>query len=336
MSKQFSWEQEYRKTWEDTTHKNISEFIQETNLEYCDSKRGIIRHLHVIIDTSITIDKSDFLPTFRTNITNVLEDFISSFYNENPLSVLSFMSVKETSEKYSSDVNIDIRGFLGQSGSGWFSLLNGLESSIEIIKDVKYVKEILVITASVFTKDPGDYSEIIELLKKNNIKVHFVNLCAEVTLFNSIAKATGGKYYIPIDLDHFVSLISSFCIPSENESTTLDMVKLGFPKVISTPSICACHLEMKNKYYECPVCKTNICCLPIKCPICETQLVSSINLSKTQYYLYPLKPFKENKEKECRVCKKGGEFVCDKCTSHYCKECCYFIHNNIGFCLYCD
>lgn len=164
MAKQFSWEQEYRRTWEDMPRRKINEFIRETEVQHSSNRKGIIRHLHVLMDVSETIDKPDFLPTFRTNITKILEEFIPSFYNENPLSILSFLSVRDICVRYSSDLNMDIHSFLNQTGAKWLSLLNGLEGSVEIIKYSTRVKEILVITASTSTRDPHGYTEVLNML----------------------------------------------------------------------------------------------------------------------------------------------------------------------------
>lgn len=336
MTKQFSWEQEYKRTWEDVPHRRINEFIRETEVQYSNNRKGVVRHLHVLIDASEAIDKSDFLPTFRANTTKILEEFIPSFYNENPLSVLSFLTVRDVCVKYCSDLNIDIHSFLGQAGTRWFSLLNGLEGSFDIIKNATYVKEILVITASTSTKDPHGYSEVLERLKSHSIKVHFISLCGEVALYKSISKATEGKFHVPVDLDHFSAIMSGLCRPSDYSGTKLSLVRIGFPRSTMDPGVCACHLEMRDFGYECPVCKTMVCSLPINCPICETQLVSMLNLSRSQCFLYPLKLFEARREGECRICQDVGAYQCINCRSMFCNPCNSFVHNGLGFCVYCD
>lgn len=336
MAKQFSWEQEYRRTWEDMPHKKVNEFVRESEARHTSNRKGIIRHLHTVVDVSEAIDKSDFLPTFRTNITKILEEFIPSFYSENPLSVLSFLNVRDVCVKYSSDLNVDIHSFLSQTGAKWFSLLNGLEGSVEIIKNTTHVKEILVITASISTKDPCGYTEILSKLKMHSIKVHFISLCGEVTLYKSIAKATEGRFNVPVDLDHFSAIMGELCYPSNFNGSRLNLVKMGLPLPVTDPGVCACHLEMREHGYECPVCNTLICSLPMNCPICETQLVSTLNLSMSQCFLYPLKPFARNPDGMCRVCKDGGAHECGNCKSIFCGYCNNFIHSSLNFCIYCD
>jgi transcription initiation factor TFIIH subunit 2 len=335
MSKQFPWEQEYKRTWEDATHRGIGEFIRDTTAVYSNSRKGVIRHFHIVIDTSATIDKPDFLPTFRANIAKILEEFVPSFYAENPLSVLSFLSARDVSERYCSDIDIDIHAFLGQTGSRWFSLLNGLEASVELLKDVSYIKEVLVVTASISTKDPGGYLEVLERLKRCNIKVHFISLCGEVTLFKSISRATDGRFSVPVDMDHFASIMGGFCYPSDFYGSTVDLIRLGFPRVLDESGVCSCHLETRSHGYECPVCNTFVCSLPVLCPICDTQLVSTLNLIKSCHFLYPLEPFLESKGAECKICPSEGDFECGKCHAPYCDACNRFIHSNLNFCVFC-
>jgi transcription initiation factor TFIIH subunit 2 len=336
MSKRFSWEQEYKRTWEDPAHRGIGEFIRDTDAAFSNNRKGVIRHFHVVVDTSVTIDKSCFLPTFRTNIAKILEEFVPSFYAENPLSVLSFLSARDVSERYCSDADIDVHEFLGQTGSGWFSLLNGLEASVELMRDVSYVKEILVITASISTRDPGGYTEVLERLKRCNIKVHFISLCGEVTLFKSISRATDGRFNVPVDLGHFASIMGSFCYPSDFYGSTVDLIRLGFPRAVDEANVCSCHLEVHSHGYECPVCSAFVCSLPVLCPICGAQLVSTLNLIRSYHFLYPLEPFSAASGARCRICSSEGRYECGRCHSPYCDACNRSIHNNLNFCVFCD
>ncbi|KMV66230.1 RNA polymerase II transcriptioninitiation/nucleotide excision repair factor TFIIH subunitSSL1 [Encephalitozoon cuniculi EcunIII-L] len=336
MAKQFSWEQEYKRTWEDRNDRKVNEFNLETEAPYSNNRKGIVRHLHIIIDVSEAIDKSDFLPTFRANVTKVLEGFIPSFYSENPLSTLSFLSIRDVCVKYTSSMDIDIHAFLGQTGSKWFSLLNGLEGSIEVMKNTMHVKEILVIVASTSTRDPHGYAEVLAKLRAYNIKVHFISLCGEITLYKSISKATEGRFYVPVDAGHLSAIMRELSHPTDSNGTKLSLVKIGFPSPMMEPSVCACHLEVKGAGYECPVCKTMVCSLPISCPICSTQLVSTLNLSKSLRFLYPLRPFVEKAEGTCRVCQGKGAYQCELCKSTFCSYCNRLIHNTLSFCIYCE
>lgn len=336
MAKQFSWEQEYKRTWEDKADRKAHGFTMEAGTCYSNNRKGIVRHLHVVVDVSEAIDKPDFLPTFRTNVARVLEGFIPSFYTENPLSVLSFLSVRDVCVRYASSMDMDIHAFLGQTGLRWFSLVNGLEGSVEIMRPSTHVKEILVIVASTSTRDPHGYSEVVGKLKTNGIKVHFISLCGEVALYKSMSRATEGKFHVPVDANHLSAIMSEMCHPTDFCGTKLSLVKIGFPGPVADPGVCACHLEMRDTGYECPVCKTVVCSLPMACPICSTQLVSTLNLSKSLRCLYPLKPFGAAEGGACRVCGGEGTHLCPDCKNTFCSYCNAFLHGTLGFCIYCD
>lgn len=335
MNKKFSWEKEYRRTWEDTLETREAEHTQPYRTEYNPYVKGVIRHLHVVIDTSSSIDKADFLPTFRSNITKVLKLFIPLFYRENPLSILTFLSVRDISDMYCNNPNVNISMFLNKTGSGTFSLLNALKSSIEILKEDKYVKEILLITGSLSTKDHSNFDDVVLDLKRLNIKVHIVSLCGEITIYKKLCKITKGKFSVPVDVDHLSFILNGFCTPSESKSSTLNLVQLGFPTVVYEPLVCACHLKVYKSVYECPVCKASVCSLPIKCPICETQLVSTIHLTRTYHHMYPLKPFNDAPAGACVICSKDASVSCGECNTLYCSECDTYLHNYINFCPFC-
>lgn len=335
MANSFAWEKEYKRTWEDSSNAKSKYDLNNKKHEYNDKKKGVIRHLHVVIDGSFAIDKTDYLPSFRTNISKSLERFIPRFYAENPISALSFSLVNEVVIKYKSDPEIMIKEFLSTKGEGYFSLLNALYAAFEILKHKDFCKEIVVITASLMLKDPDTYTEVFELLRKMGIKVFIISMCGELMIFKDLTRISGGKLYVPIDLDHFDHILDSLTIPTENCSATINMIQLGFPLLIKEKGICACHYELHSTGYECPVCKTYICTLPISCPICETQLVSAINISKSYHHLYPLQNFIEHKTGLCYTCKEPSTSKCPNCEMLFCDQCDLFVHQNLHFCYGC-
>lgn len=51
------------------------------------------------------------------------------------------------------------------------------------------------------------------------------------------------------------------------------MIKIAFPTKHfddykeGVYSLCVCHNEFKNQYYECPICKARVCDAPSTCPV---------------------------------------------------------------------
>lgn len=328
MSNSFAWEKEYKRTW-------LTDEVRDTKYKtrtykYSDKKKGILRYLHILIDVSFNIDKTDYLPSIRTMLTNLLSNFVYKFNEENPISGLSFSIVNDKIIKTSANTE----NLLNQQGEGYFSLLNGLCSSVEYLSKVNFCKEILVITSSLVLKDSESYTDILKILKTNNIKVNIISLCGELMIYKVITESTGGSLYVPLDLDHLKNILDNFAIPSELKSSTINLIKLGFPKVIYESGVCACHLKMNKCGYECPICKTYICTVPIGCPICEIQLVSSLNISKSFHHMYPLKPFIDG-EGVCFCCGNRGNSSCEKCKTVFCNDCNSFVHENLNFCFTC-
>lgn len=333
MSVPFSWEKQYKRTWENLTDDDNESLITKTKLQYIYSpyKKGIIRHFHIIIDSSASIELNDFLPSFRYHITTKLNHFIKKFYAENPISILSILIYRNNKcAKYILlDKKSETEEYFGVAGDGEFSLINSMNTSLEFLKS-DYIKEILVITASLYTMDNE------ELLPFRDIKVHFIALRAEIFFFKNIAQSTHGRYCVPVDASDISFFLDSFCLPNSiNSSSALNMLKLGFPRVLTSELICACCFRCSKRGFECPICYTKVCYLPIKCPICKTQLVTSNILSQSLYYCYPLKPFLK-KEGVCKVCGDKGTEVCGECSSSYCNGCSSFIHNDLCFCIYCN
>jgi len=332
MENKFSWTQEYRRSWEVDSKKD-QELLPAQTKTFNANRKCIIRHLLVAIDTSSSIEKSDYVPTIRNIVSTTLPRFIELFKQSNPLSILSFMTCKSVFEKYSKE--FDPNHLLNSIGSGDFSFLNCLKSGIEFLKDNTYTAELLVITASIKTKDSGSYDQVLSEIKKNNIKINIISVCGEVTLFKKVCSISNGLFCVPMNSYDLENILVRFAEPLESLESTNVLVKLGFPKLAQKSGICTCHLKFHSGLYECPVCHTDICSLPSQCPICETQLVSPLNISKSYYYLYPLKPFELNSCGSCSKCGLPSKTQCQNCNSYYCEKCDYFVQNSLNFCVFC-
>lgn len=333
MEPKFSWTQEYRRSWEECA-KNTSKDVPVEAKAFNPNKKSIIRHLIVCIDVSSSIEKQDYIPTVRNIISKKLQPFSKRFKDENPLSIVSFLTCKTTFDKYSRD--FDPHLMINTVGSGDFSFLNCLKSAIEFLGNSTYNKEVLVITASTGTKDCGEYDQVLADLKKKNIKVSMISICGEITLFKKISAFTNGVFSVPQDSNHFEIILNKFTEPLEYLESTSCLVKLGFPELIGGVGICNCHLKFETNLYECPVCKSFICKLPSQCPTCDTQLVSPIDISKSYYFMYPLKPFDTADSGVCRKCNELAKCSCSDCKSLYCPNCARFIREELQFCIYCD
>lgn len=333
MESKFSWTQEYRRSWEEDVKTQKINGSYEAR-SFNPNRKCIIRHLLVSIDTSSSIEKSDYVPTVRNIVANAIPRFAELFRTSNPLSIMSFITCRNVFEKHSKSFDADV--LLNTVGSKDFSFLNCLKSGIEFLKDTTYTRELLIITASIGTKDSGAYDRAVQDIKKYGIKVNVVSICGEVTLFKKICEMSGGLFFVPMDPYHLDRILARFTEPLESLESTSNLVKLGFPRLYQVNGICSCHLKFERGLYECPVCRTYVCSLPAQCPICETQLVTPLSISKSYYFLYPLKPFDSCDDGICKKCGSPSKSKCPECRNTYCAECDYFLHKELNFCVFCD
>lgn len=332
MESKFSWTQAYRRSWEDES-KNLKDLERKFHKSASHNRKSIIRHLLFAIDTSFSIEKNDYIPSVRSALAGFIQNFVEKFKKQNPLSIINFFTCKNKFEKFSKDFNQN--HLLSTIGSENFSFLNCLKSGIELLKEISYVRELLIVTASINTRDSGVYDSVFHDIKKYNIKVNIISICGEVTIFKKVCAFSNGEFIVPLNYNDLECVLNKFTEPLECSDTTTSLVKLGFPSDPTNPGICTCHLKFSNKLYECPCCKTMICSLPTQCPICELQLVTSMHISKSYYYQYPLKPLNICTTGFCKKCNKKSKYQCQNCNNVYCEECGDFVQDELNFCIYC-
>lgn len=300
MSSHFTWEEKYKRTWE-KTDSHQSGHILRINTPNLNTKKALIRHLHISLDCSPTFDGTDFLPSFRVIINKCLDSFVTKFRTENPLSILS---VKRNQGSY-------------------FSLKQALEFDMST-----YIREILLITCSLTIRD-GYVEELIENLIRQNTKVSIISLCGEIKVFTTICNRTGGSFFVPLDADHLGEILNTFLMPKVVTSSVVNLLRMGFPVKRKT-GICICHLERVDGSV-CVKCGA-IICIPCECKICNTMNVDGMYLFKNVYFMKYLKPFEVGRGK-CG-CGSNGVRKCS-CGEVYCLKCNLFIHEYINFCINC-
>lgn len=331
MSNKFSWTQEFKRSWETETDNKITH--RKIDLKnFNKNKKSIIRHLLVAIDNSAAIEKADYVPTIRSLLVDALPKFVEKFKLLNPLSVINFMTVRNSFDKFVKEFSPTL---LNMIGSGDFSLLNCLRSGIELLKDSTYTRELLIITSSINTKDSSSIDTIIKDIKKYSIKVSIISICGEITIFKRIASLTRGLYYVPLNFNDFECVLYRFSEPLDSPDATSSLVPIGFPSIPNNSGICSCHLKFGTSKFNCPSCSTLFCDLPAQCPICELHLVAPMSISQSYYHQYQMNPLLASTEGYCRRCSSDSKYKCNECNSLYCEECRDFVQTELSFCIFC-
>lgn len=277
----YSWEDEFQRPWDivqDNEEQGASlESMIQTMIESRKKKilknpatpfqRGIIRTLIVVIDGSLTMLDKDLRPTRFSMTLTFLQDFIVEFFDQNPISQLGILMMRNGVSTLISEVNglpqyhldkirqVKARQHNRYEPKGEPSLQNALEMSRSLLKynfgnssnDTKNSKEVLLIFGALFTSDPGDIHQTINSLVKDEIKVKVIGLSAQVAICqelvnrtNNLPKGTISKNYgVIMNEHHFKELLMDCVIPlpiTEKEKTTQDagakgipLIKMGFP-----------------------------------------------------------------------------------------------------------
>lgn len=210
-------------------------------------------------------------------------------------------------------------------------------------------KEVLLISASLTTCDPGNIYETINELSENNIRCSVIGLAAEIRVCRALAKQTKGVYDVILDDSHYKELLFQHLNPpAATANTDSSLMRMGFPQYMnegeSKASMCVCHLNnnsnFSNSGYFCPQCSSKYCELPVECQVCGLTLVSPAHLARSYHHLFPIDIFREFTPEEdsnlvCFSCHdemKPHGAQCEHCEHVFCIDCDLFIHETMHLC----
>ncbi|KAF3985642.1 hypothetical protein FT663_05215 [Candidozyma haemuli var. vulneris] len=242
----YAWEDEYKRPWDivkddDESGRSMETLIQKT-IEIRKKKimrnpttpfqRGIIRTLIVVIDGSSAMLEKDLRPTRFSAMLSYLQEFVTEFFDQNPISQLGIVMMRNGMAHLVSEVSgspqyhldkirtLKSRQHNRYEPKGDPSLQNALELARSLLtanfegmasSSNKNSKEILIIFGALFTSDPGDIHKTIDSLVKENIKVKVIGLSAQVAICQEIVSRTNfpatPKVKIRIDIANFYGVI---------------------------------------------------------------------------------------------------------------------------------
>lgn len=331
-------------------------------------QRGLIRYLYILIDFSRAAAEKDFKPNRMVFVANCVEAFVREFFDQNPLSQLGIVIIKNGVAHRLTDLSGSPESHIKALGnnlecSGDSSLQNALDLAHGYLSQIPSYghREVLVLYSALSTCDPGDIMESIKKCKDSKMRCSVVGLSAEIYICKHLCEETGGFYSVALDESHFKDLLLEHCPPPPAiaEFAVASLVKMGFPQrgAEGVISLCACHKEVKiGGGYTCPRCKARVCELPTECHICGLTLVSSPHLARSYHHLFPVTPFEEvlrtsSNDRLPRTCfgcqqflpnpgitgsKAGVRLACPKCKHHFCFDCDIYIHDSLHNCPGCE
>ncbi|EGC33332.1 TFIIH subunit [Dictyostelium purpureum] len=368
----YKWEKELEKSWLDIREdehglrvsvekerSNRNRRLKSTNIDIQRVRRGMQRHLCLVLDLSKTLANQDLKPSRYQVLIQNTEQFIKEFFDQNPISQLSIIITKNSKAEKISELSGNpqrhiqaMKDAIAMEGEP--SIQNSLDVAISSLCYVpKYgSREVLFLFSSLTTCDPTDLAKTIQTLKQENIRVSFIHLAAELYICRHIAEQTNGTSKVILNEEHFLENLYSKCQPPPTiGKVEAALVEMGFPQQItsSVPSTCICHEKMKYSGYICPRCGVKSCELPTDCQICNLSLVSSPHLARSYHHLFPIPLFEEVNWKElntnvtCYSCLTSSEtsilslfFSCPRCDQVFCLECDMYIHEALHNCPGCE
>lgn len=276
-------------------------------------RKGIIRYMFLIVDTSSSVRKplEYGIRTSRIDIVqHTCTEFVKEYFDQNPLSQMGLIVTRDAQAFACSDLSGSVNRVLKSLGEqfkdknlvGEASLQNALTLALNSLRQIPMYgsKEVLIVYSSLSTCDPGNIFETINELKENNIRCSIVSLDAEMHILKTIAKETGGVLSVALNVENFKECMFDFASPppattKQTKAVIPSLIRMGFPqkKPANYISICACHNEIRSGGYICPQCKSKYCELPVECKLCSLTLVSSPHLARSYHHLFPVKPFVE-------------------------------------------
>lgn len=333
-------------------------------------QKGLIRYLFVVIDFSRAAAEMDFRPSRMAVVAKHLEAFVREFFDQNPLSQIGLMIIKDGVAHCLTDLGgspeSHVKALMGKlECSGEASLQNGLELVHGYVNQIPSYghREVLMLYSALNSCDPGDIMETVQKCKTSKIRCSVIGLTAEIFICRHLCQETGGSYSVALDESHFKELLMEHAPPPPAiaDSAMPNLIKMGFPQraAESSIAICSCHKEAKvGGGYTCPRCKTRVCELPTECRICGLTLISSPHLARSYHHLFPIIPFDEVSDKVlhdprhqlpkvCFGCQEsliipgkgnspGIRVSCPKCKHHFCLDCDIYIHESLHNCPGCE
>ncbi|GMM30114.1 TFIIH/NER complex subunit [Martiniozyma asiatica (nom. inval.)] len=368
----YAWEDEYRRSWDivqedesGSIESIVSGLVESQKRRYLKNvtpfQRGIIRMMVLVLDYSAVMREKDFRPNRGSlTVTNAM-DFIVEFFDQNPISQLSILIMRNGVAQVVSDVSGNpndhieaLRKLKRMDPEGDPSIQNALEMSRSLLIHTAShcTREIVMVFGALFSSDPGNIHKTIDSLFKEKITVRVIGLTARVAICEELCRRTNSgdiknSYNVVLNEEHFKDLVMDCVTPlavtkSDWQSANgFTMVKMGFPSRLleEKATLCACHNKLVFDGYECPQCHSRVCTLPTVCPSCELMLILSTHLARSYHHLFPLKLFRETSEKgRCFSCGENSlkTFQCDDCKLLFCADCDVFVHENLHSCPGCE
>eukprot|EP00300_Choanocystis_sp_HF-7_P009995 c16736_g1_i3.p1 GENE.c16736_g1_i3~~c16736_g1_i3.p1 ORF type:complete len:403 (+),score=74.79 c16736_g1_i3:167-1210(+) len=332
-------------------------------------RKGMIRYMWLILDSSKSMVEADFKPTRMDCACEGAMSFVREYFDQNPLSHLGIMCMRNTFAEKLTDLSsnpryhLDVLDKLAIKCEGDISIQNALEvSRRSLLRIPKYgSREVVIILGSISTCDPSDILSTIDKMAEANIRCSIVSLAPEMYVCRRLTEKCHGTFAVAEDELQLCDLLSAFAPPpparQQNKMATL--VRMGFPQASRTDysTLCTCHEKLDHGGYFCPRCNSKYCELPVDCRVCSLTLISSPHLARSYHHLFPVhkyevrEPLNQPSQSQpnnsaasvhCFGCMRvlfasdSLTLMCNTCKQYFCVDCDLFVHCSLHNCPGCE
>lgn len=173
------------------------------------------------------------------NVFQLLEKFVDEFFDQNPISQLGLIVMKNKRAEKLTEMTGSSRKHMKALSqlnkiplTGEPSLQNSLELALQTLKMIPAhaSREVLIIMGSLTTCDPSDINTTIETLKKERVRCSVISLSAEIRICRHLTVETGGIYSAVLDDSHYRDqLLQHIDPPPAAQTQENSLIKMGFP-----------------------------------------------------------------------------------------------------------
>lgn len=162
-------------------------------------QRGIIRHLILIVDLSAAMAEKDLRPTRHLLTLRYAQEFVTEFFEQNPISQLGVLGMRDGLAARVSDMSGNpaehgaaLQALRAQEPKGQPSLQNALEMARGALFHAPShgTREVVVVFGALLSSDPGDIHVTLKALVADRIRVGVVGLAAQVAICRELVVKT--------------------------------------------------------------------------------------------------------------------------------------------------
>ena len=286
--------------------------------------------------------EKDLRPTrYLLTIRYVIE-FITEFFEQNPISQLGIIGMRDGLAIRISDISGNPNDHISrlqklrqEESKGQPSLQNALDMARGALyhAPTHTTREVLLIFGSLLSSDPGDIHSTITALVRSHITCTIIGLAAQVAICRTIVDRTNPSlspsqtYNVALNEQHYRELLMRTTTPpttgqanskaTDGSGTNSTLLMMGFPSRIVSPepTLCACHSKPTRGGYLCSRCSSKVCALPTSCPACGLTLILSTHLARSYHHLFPLQNWVEVSWTRALGSEGKGQDACFGCQT---------------------